>query len=251
MTKLQTRYVSCLLLSALPCLVSGTNVQLTIEPITNVLLVTEASDRFPDPPRGVALTCTFPHPDTGSPTIITGNNIVHLADDASQEAQAWAKTNSFRVDFFACIKNTSTNTLNFYDEWNSWGFYGLKIVCYGSREIWITKQPGVWYRNFPSWSSLRPGGVLRIPVAFEDGLWDGATKAACSRGIDSIRIFYDQFGIPTKRNDNSGEFWQGNEFSPFYEIGTVLPRRGFKAVKHSIKGDRDRDAPCKAPLPHP
>ena len=111
--------------------VVGADVELTIEPVTNTLLVAEASARHPSPPQGVDLTSFFSHPDTSEPTTVTGNNIVHLSENASPEGQAWAQTNAFRVDFFACIKNVSTNTLNFYDEWNSLGFDRLKLVCYG------------------------------------------------------------------------------------------------------------------------
>jgi len=207
------------------------DIQLTIEPVTNSLLVTEASPRLTSPPRGVVVTDVFPHPDTGDPTTVIGNNIVHLPEIASAEAQAWARTNAFRIDFFACIKNTSTNTLNLYEEWNSWGFDRLKIVCYGWREIWITKQPGVWYKNFPSWTSLRPGRVMRIPVAFDEALWDGVTKAEQARDITGIRVFYDQLGSPTNAFGISAEHWRGSEFSPYYDIGSVLPRRGFKTKK--------------------
>jgi hypothetical protein len=78
------------------------NRPLTIEPVANVLLVTEASgDRFPRPPTGAERIGVFPHPDTGWPTMVTGNNIVHLTDDASQEAHAWAQGYAYRVDFFA------------------------------------------------------------------------------------------------------------------------------------------------------
>jgi hypothetical protein len=214
----------------------GADIQLTIEPVTNSLLVTEASARLPPPPRGVLLTDAFPHPDSGYPTTVTANNIVQLPQDASQEAQAWARTNAFRIDFFACIKNTSTNTLNIYEEWNSWGFDRLKIVCYGWHEIWITKQPGAWYRNFPSWTSLQPGGVMRIPVAFEESLWDGVAKAKQAKDITGIRLFYDQLGSPTNAFGISAAHWQGCEFSAYYDIGTVLPRRGFKSVDQQKMG---------------
>jgi hypothetical protein len=210
---------------------AGNGIELTIEPVTNALLVAEASARGLPPPQDVVLTEGFPHPDTGAPTTVTANNIVHLPVNASPEAQAWARTNAYRVDFFACIKNTSTNTLNFYDEWNSWGFDRLKIVCYGWREIWITKQPGVWYRNFPSWTSLRPGGVMRIPVAFDESLWDGVTKAEQAKDITGVRVFYEQLGTPTNVSGISAEHWQGCEFSPYYDVGGVLPRHGFKTAK--------------------
>lgn len=207
------------------------SIQLTIEPLTNVLFVTEASDRHPQPPDGVERTGTFPHPDTGWPTTVTGNNIVHFTGNAAQEAQAWAACHACRVDFFACIRNTSTNTLDFYEEWNAWGFDRLKIVCYGEREIWITKQPGIWYRNFPSRSSLRPGEILRIPVAFDDTMWDGVAKAKQARSFRGIRVFYDQLGTPIKNSGDSAELWQGCAFSPPYDIGLILPRRGFKTAE--------------------
>jgi len=220
-----------LILASWACLAISESIQLTVEPVTNVLLVTEASNRFSQPPKGIVLTDTFPHPDTGWPTKVTGNNIVHLTDDTSRDALAWAQTNSFRVDFFACIKNVSTNTLSFYEEWNSWGFYRLKIICYGCREIWISKQSGVWYRNFPSWVSLRPDEVLRIPVAFDDALWDGVAKAKCEKDTTSIRVFYDQPAMPHADLGDSENQWQGCVFSPLYDIGMVLPRRGFKTAK--------------------
>jgi len=220
-----------LMLASWACQALSESIELTVEPVTNLLLVTEASNRFAQPPKGIELTDTFPHPDTGWPTTVTGNNIVHLSDDMSLEAQAWARTNAFRVDFFACIKNVSTNTLSFYDEWNSWGFYQLKIICYGGREIWIPKQSGVWYRNFPSWVSLHPGEALRIPVAFEDALWDGVAKAKSEKYTTAIRVFYDQFATPHAIFGDSENLWQGSVFSPLYDIGMVLPRRGFKTAK--------------------
>ena len=211
--------------------VLGADIQVMIEPVTNGLLVTEASARLASPPRGVDLTSVFPHPDTSLPMTVTGNNIVHLSDDASQEAHACARTNAFRVDFFACIKNVSTNTLNFYDERNSLGFDRLTLVCYGWQEIWITKQPGIWYRNFPSWTSVRPGGSFRIPVAFDESLWDGVARAKQAKHITGIRVFYDQLGAPTNAFGASDAHWQGSAFSPLYDIGLILPRRGFKSAE--------------------
>lgn len=214
---------------------SGAGIQLTIEPVTNTLHVTDASARLiQSAPEGVLLTDTFPHPDTGYPTKVTANNIVRLPKDASPLAEAWVRTNAFRVDFFACIKNTSTNSLNFYDEWNSEGYDRLKIVCYtfrSFREIWIVKQPGVWYRNFPSWTPLLPGATLRIPVAFDPALWDGVAKVKQAGYMAGIRIFYNQLDTPTNRFGISSEHWQGCEFSPHYDIGIVLPRRGLKTIR--------------------
>lgn len=75
----------------------ASDIQLTIEPVTNSLLVTEANARLTSPPRGVDVTDVFPHPDTGDPATVTGNNIVHLPENDSAEAQAWARTNAFRI----------------------------------------------------------------------------------------------------------------------------------------------------------
>lgn len=209
-------------------------IELSIEPVTNLLLVTGCSQGVVTPPHGVDITGVFPHPDTGWPCSVSGNNIVHLPESPSQEALAWASNNAFRVDFFACIKNTSNKMLNFYEEWNSDGFDRLKIVCYGWHEIWISKQAGLWYRNFPSWTSLQPGDVFRIPVAFDEALWDGVNRAQMpSQRVVSICVFYDQRMTPTNSFGITSNHWQGCQFSRGYDIGDILPRRGFTCRKRT------------------
>jgi len=210
-------------------------IELTIEPITNVLLVTVASGPLARPPGYGLLTASFPHPDSGWPVVVTANNIVHLPDNPSPEVLAWASNNAFRADFFACIKNTSATNLNFYDEWNSCGFDRLKIVCYGWREIWIAKQRGTWRANYPSWTSLSPGASLRIPVAFDETLWDGVQKAQGAKDVTNIRLFYDQLVAPTNSFGITAQHWYGCQFSRSYDIGIVLPRRGFRPERGAAK----------------
>jgi hypothetical protein len=72
---------------------------------------------------------------------------------------------------------------------------------------------------------------MRIPVAFDESLWDGVTKAEQAKDITGVRVFYEQLGTPTNVSGISAEHWQGCEFSPYYDVGGVLPRHGFKTAK--------------------
>ncbi len=236
--------------------VFASDIELTIEPVTNLLLVSGSSQGVPSPPSDVDITGAFSHPDNGFPCSVSGNNIVHLPERPSPHALAWASNNTARVDFFACIKNTFAKPLSFYDEWNSLGYNRLKLVCYCQewQEIWISKQPGNWYRNFPSWTTVQPGGLLRIPVAFDELLWSGVDKAKATKGFTGVCVFYDQLDAPaTNQFGISSNQWQGCEFSRYYDVGTILPRRGFVPRKkiETDRGSNQVPQVIVAPAPKP
>jgi hypothetical protein len=203
--------------------IAAEQVALTIEPTTNHFLIEGESQRRwgvmgawpnllriePTNEHGVGWSDLFPD------RVIVQR--VSLPSNYVYRAQ---------VDFYACIRNVSTNELRFFEEWNSCGYYNLKIVCDdGNREYWVVKQPGCWYRNFPSSTAVQPGESIRIPVAFDPIFWDGVSRVEADKKVKWMRVVYEQNCLPTNNPPFMTEkHWNGMATSPGYKIGQIMPR---------------------------
>lgn len=127
-------------------------------------------------------------------------------------------------DFFVCVRNSTTNSLRFFEEWNSWGFENLKFACHnGWHEYWIAKRPGSWPRNFPSSQAIAPSQAFLIPVALNTNVWEGLSEAMADKKATHIRALYEQIVTPT--NDPpfmTDQHWNGSQSSRYYGIDQVI-----------------------------
>lgn len=191
-----------------------------MHPVTNVWLVADISQRDPWPEG-----------------IVGGPAGLRFPDKMTSELQAWKERYTAQVDVVVKIKNTSSHEVRLFQEWNSWGYCNLKFVFDdGGHEYWVTKRPGLWYRNFPAWDTLTPGASILIPVAFADHIWDNVDQVRSNANqIASFRALYEQY--------NSGfSAWNGSVSSEFYPAADLLPRFGFRKSPHLEIGKRETDA---------
>ena len=70
--------------------------------------------------------------------------------------------------FHVLLTNTSPDTLAIYEEWNSWGYYGLsfEITYPDGRKVVARKAPRGWDKNFPSTTVIAPHGCYVFNVDF-------------------------------------------------------------------------------------
>lgn len=75
---------------------------------------------------------------------------------------------SHRGYFHVLLTNISSEPVNIFQEWNSWGYYGLsfEITYPDGRRIWSTKKSRGWDKNFPSAITLAPHGYYVFAVDF-------------------------------------------------------------------------------------
>jgi hypothetical protein len=133
-----------------------------------------------------------------------------------------------QADVLVEVQNRANHDIKLFEEWNSWGYCNLKFVFWaGEHEFWVSKVPGFWTRNFPSTTTLAPGAVLTIPVAFTEATWTGLDAVVTNRHmISEVRAIYEQH-----RPIGTGSFtpmvWEGMVTSDFYPASKLLPRFKF------------------------
>ncbi len=215
------------------------DISVTLHPITysplitsetNSWLITDVSQRDPIP-KGALL----------------GPRGVFFPDGLTPELEKWKGEYAVQVDLIVEIRNTSARELRLFEEWNSWGYCNLKFVFEdGYHEYWVTKQPGLWYRNFSSFHTLHPGESFQIPVAFADHIWSGLDRVRSNASqITSFRALYEQYQSPLFGHAEA--LWRGTVSSRFYSAAKLLSRFGFRKTEEGrdqeIEIERARSMP--------
>jgi len=82
----------------------------------------------------------------------------------------------YTTHFHVLLTNTSTAPINLFEEWNSFGYYGLSfdIKYPDGRTVHLVKKPRGWDKNFPSTVTIEPGGFYVFNVTFEPGIWENS-----------------------------------------------------------------------------
>lgn len=76
---------------------------------------------------------------------------------------------AYRGHFHVLLTNVSAHPVTLFQEWNSWGYYGLSFditYAYG-RKVHATRAPRGWDKNFPSTFTLAPQGYYIFEVSFD------------------------------------------------------------------------------------
>lgn len=83
-----------------------------------------------------------------------------------------APTISFgeRDHFHVLLTNTSAEPVTLFEEWNSWGYYGLlfEMTYADGRKVRVSRGLRAWTRNFPSTITLAPQGYYVFEVSFDE-----------------------------------------------------------------------------------
>jgi hypothetical protein len=79
-------------------------------------------------------------------------------------------TFSQRGHFHVLLTNTSTEPVTLFEEWNSWGYYGLsfELTYADGRQVQVQRKPRGWDKNFPSTFTVAPLGYYVFEVRFDD-----------------------------------------------------------------------------------
>lgn len=201
------------------------------------------------------------HPITYSPLISSTTNSWLIADvsqrdpipegamigphglffpGATPEQEGWKAKYAAQVDLIVEIRNTSARDLRLFEEWNSWGYCNLKFVFgNGSHEYWVTKQPGLWYRNSPSFHTLAPGESFQIPVALADHIWSNLDRIRTNATqITAVRAVYEQYSAGFGHPE---DFWRGSQSSRYYPAAVLLPLFEFRKAE----GMPDEQVECE------
>ncbi len=84
----------------------------------------------------------------------------------------WNENSHFHV----VLKNESDTSINLWEEWNSWGYFGLSFVVKdetGKEHIMKKKMRG-WDKNAPTTVTLDPGDMYVFDVRYQGEEWEGA-----------------------------------------------------------------------------
>jgi hypothetical protein len=93
---------------------------------------------------------------------------------------------SNRGHFHVLLTNVSPRPVTLFEEWNSWGYYGLsfEITYSDGRKVLATRGPRGWDKNFPSTFTVAPQGYYVFEVSF-DRTWTFSPRAESKSG-DSV-----------------------------------------------------------------
>jgi len=82
--------------------------------------------------------------------------------------------------FHVLLTNQSAQPVTLFQEWNSWGYYGLSFdVTYADgRRVWVEKEPRPWRHNYPSTFTLPPRGSYVFDVILGPEHWVNSPRPA-------------------------------------------------------------------------
>ena len=132
-----------------------------------------------------------------------------------------APLNSSRPALHLVFTNVSATPLSVFDEWNSWGYFNVKLeytLSDGTRGH-MTKGAGAgrllsWTMNAPSATTLLPGQCLVWEVYFDPKVWSDVPQVA----EDAVGTFTATFAEEGHRAMDGTVVWQGLIRSPPQQV---------------------------------
>jgi hypothetical protein len=97
--------------------------------------------------------------------------------------------------FHVLLTNVSTAPVTLFEEWNSWGYYGLSfdITYADGHKVHTYKTAREWQANYPSTITLAPKGFYVFDVNF-DTTWANSIRlhpAKVQQGLECrLRAIY-------------------------------------------------------------
>ena len=97
------------------------------------------------------------------------------------------------------VRNQSDSVVNFYQSWNSWGFYNFSFQIETNDSIYhIKRTRNVWFKNFPSFHSINPNESLVFHFNLIDSTcFNPEDKITISRGLQRWN------GLPNKEYESA------------------------------------------------
>jgi hypothetical protein len=122
-------------------------------------------------------------PDTSSSSQSNGLSLVIIPSNYASDI--WSE-DPVRIDdtadlyleipqsaFYVMLSNNSEQAVRIFQDWNSWGYFGLSFEMESAdgEKTTMTKQKSAWSKNFPSYFDIAKGGHHIFPVNFSDENW--------------------------------------------------------------------------------
>ncbi len=118
-----------------------------------------------------------------------------------------------RERFHVIITNTSHKPKRIWQEWCSWGYYGLSFQLTDEHgKTWTArKKLRAWSRNYPDYWTLGPQESLVVDVAFFDSdLWEGFPTPKVSSWKLKMCAVYE---VRPDRESEENSVWTGRSIS--------------------------------------
>lgn len=125
----------------------------------------------------IAISVVIPRKEHGERTLSSpkGLTLMHSPSSPGDHVGEPRDTNAH---FYVVVSNTSNKPQRIWQEWCSWGYFGLTFeLSDETGKKWVAKKNGGWWTmNFPSYWRLDPEDSVVIEVHFEKALqprWEG------------------------------------------------------------------------------
>lgn len=111
---------------------------------------------------------------------------------------------SHRGHFHVLLTNVSAHPVTLFQEWNSWGYYGLsfEITYPDGRKVQATRATRGWDKNFPSTFVLAPQGYYVFEVSF-DRTWTPSLRTEPSGRQGLLCRLRALYSIARQENDTA------------------------------------------------
>lgn len=118
---------------------------------------------------------------------------------------------SERGHFHVLLTNRSAQPVNLFEEWNSWGYYGLSFdVTYADgRRVRAEKQPRGWRLNYPSTLTLPPQGSYVFDVDLGPD-WASSPRPASGVAQGVACRLRARYTIEPSPESKKQHVWTGN-----------------------------------------
>ncbi|UOQ71772.1 hypothetical protein [Hymenobacter cellulosilyticus] len=123
--------------------------------------------------------------------------------------------------FYVLLTNTSERPVNLFEEWNSWGYFGLSfdLTYTDGRKVRAVKAGRGWDKNFASTVTIAPGGFFVFPVTFNTDpkigdVWQNSPRSKKINGPGVSCRMRAVYSIESSREATEHKAWTGTITSP-------------------------------------
>lgn len=120
--------------------------------------------------------------------------------------------------FHVVVENTSSQPVNLWREWCSWGWYNLsfEIIDDAGNATPLRKKMRAWTKNYPDSCTVAPGSYFVYTVDFDPKIWE---KPPLPReGKHHTVKLRAVFGVRDDAEAREHGVWTGRVTSPVREL---------------------------------
>ena len=127
---------------------------------------------------------------------------------------------SYSGNFYVVISNKSLNSVRFWKDWCSWGFYNLAfdIKLNNGKVYYLEKVKNrVWDQNWPDYYIVPPNSYFVISVKFSSGDWESFPDEVKNSDTILLNAIYS---IPDDQEQYAKKYkvWMGKTESEWQRI---------------------------------